>query len=161
MLDSKSENQVIDVVNSKLKALQDLYQGALRDCLGAFSKVNENENIGFKYGGLGYVWISTDADDLGYFRLFELVKVGRWSDENEIKVLKAVNNVAVIKCAKLSIRQVEGDIILVNAVEAFLAGSEQIPTREIIETTLERYANILSVARSYFGDELEKLGGLS
>lgn len=152
---SLGSQNAVAVVKPRLKEVQDLYIAAVRDCLGCFSKIDKDGDIVFKYGGLSNLIFSIDADDLGYFRLLEQVIVGDANDENEIKVLEAVNNVAITKCAKLSIRKQEGKLILVNTAEAFLAASGETPSKDIIYATLERYANILVVARQSFTAELE------
>jgi len=58
----------------------------------------------------------------------------------------------------MSLQDWEGDTVIINSAESFLAPIGQIPNKEIIYGVLERCHGILTAARQKFIAELEKLG---
>jgi len=158
---NETNQNAIAVINPQLKQLHEVYIRAIRDCLGCFSTIDKDNDVHFKYGSLGDIYISCDENDPCYFRLVDAVKIGTATQENEIKALRAINATAHLKCAKLALKSYNGILILTNSVEAFLAPKDEIPSEGIIRGTLERYTQILSLARQAFQKELEDLGGLA
>jgi len=152
--------------NTVKKQLQELYKSVIGGKLGVIVNIDKDGDINFKYGTLGVLLLPCDADAPNYFRLIDQVEVGEWSEQSESVALKVVNKVNMqVKCITQSVRKIEQGgserLILMNAVEAFIAGEGDLPAKEFLEASFEDYAGVLDAGRNLFVQEYTKVNGNS
>jgi hypothetical protein len=125
------------------KKLAEIYQTAITKELGLVATIDGENDVIFKHPDLGTFFFSLDAeDDPEFMRLvFPNFMDDRLTGGDKDKLLALVNSVNMQnKAVKLYVRpdKADGTMNVSAAVEFFVAGQDQAPTQEHINSIIKR-----------------------
>ena len=130
------------------KALAKIYETAVTEQLGVIAKIDDDNDVVFKYPELGNMFFSLDAEnDPEFMRLvYPNFTDQRLTGGDVEKLRDAVNTVNMSnKCVKLYLREDRSDssMNVTASVEFLVAGTNVAPTQEHINATIKRTVSAL------------------
>lgn len=146
------------------KTLAELYQTVVQDELGMIAKIDDADDVIFKYPDLGTLYFSLDAEqDPEYLMLvFPTFADAKTLDVSREQLLLAINSVnSRSKAVKLSIRAstIDGDCDVMATVEAFVGGPNQAPDEAFLRQTIKRNLSALRAGVRNLLEEVKKSQG--
>lgn len=139
-------------------ALAAIYMDVIEKDLGLVASQDADNDVVFKMMDFGTFILSLDAErDPEYFMLV-FPNFASTNDENLMKDFYHIANDAnrTKKAVKISLRDTDDGLSMTATVEAFLAGADQAPSKDIIKATLGRYISSIRSGVRSVAEEIEK-----
>jgi len=142
--------------------LATLYKTVIEDELGMIAKVDDTDDVIFKYPDLGTLYFSLDAEnDPEYLMLvFPNFADAKSLGLSREQLLLAINNVnSSSKAVKLSIRRktIDTDCDVTATVEAFVGAQNQAPGEAFLRQTIKRNLSALRAGARSLVEESKKI----
>lgn len=146
------------------KTLAALYKTVIEEELGMIAKIDETDDVIFKYPDLGTLYFSLDAEnDPEYLMLvFPNFADAKSLELSREQLLLAINNVnSSSKAVKLSIRRktIDTDCDVTATVEAFVGAPNQAPGEAFLRQTIKRNLSALRAGARSLIEESKKIKG--
>jgi len=144
------------------KTLATLYKTVIEEELGMIAKIDETDDVIFKYPDLGTLYFSLDAEnDPEYLMLvFPNFADAKSLELSREQLLLAINNVnSSSKAVKLSIRRktIDTDCDVTATVEAFVGAPNQAPGEVFLRQTIKRNLSALRAGARSLVEESKKI----
>lgn len=144
------------------KTLATLYKTVIEEELGMIAKIDETDDVIFKYPDLGTLYFSLDAEnDPEYLMLvFPNFADAKSLELSREQLLLAINNVnSSSKAVKLSIRRktIDTDCDVTATVEAFVGAPNQAPAETFLRQTIKRNLSALRAGARSLIEESKKI----
>lgn len=144
------------------KTLAALYKTVIEEELGMIAKIDETDDVIFKYPDLGTLYFSLDAEnDPEYLMLvFPNFADAKSLELSREQLLLAINNVnSSSKAVKLSIRRktIDTDCDVTATVEAFVGAQNQAPGEAFLRQTIKRNLSALRAGARSLVEESKKI----
>ena len=143
------------------KALAERYKLAVEEQLSLVAKIDETNDVVFKHPDLGTFYFSLDAvKDPEYLMLVFPNFVDKdATGGDKTKLLEAVNKVnRKSKGVKLSMRD-DDDANVMATVECFVAASNEGPSQEFLNATIERTFSSMRACVGTLVEEIKNSSG--
>jgi len=142
--------------------LATLYKTVIEEELGMIAKIDETDDVIFKYPDLGTLYFSLDAEnDPEYLMLvFPNFADAKSLELSREQLLLAINNVnSSSKAVKLSIRRktIDTDCDVTATVEAFVGAPNQAPGETFLRQTIKRNLSALRAGARSLVEESKKI----
>ena len=129
------------------KALANIYSNAVTEQLGVIAKIDDENDVVFKYPDLGTMYFALDAEnDPEFMRLvYQNFTDERLTGGSKEKLQLIVNTVNMTnKCVKMYCRVDEsGSMNVTAAIEAYVAAPNDGPTQALIDAIIKRSVSAL------------------
>lgn len=144
------------------KTLATLYKTVIEEELGMIAKIDDTDDVIFKYPDLGTLYFSLDAEnDPEYLMLvFPNFADAKSLELSREQLLLAINNVnSSSKAVKLSIRRktIDTDCDVTATVEAFVGAPNQAPGETFLRQTIKRNLSALRAGARSLVEESKKI----
>ncbi|KAB8045170.1 hypothetical protein [Janthinobacterium aquaticum] len=144
--------------------LATLYKTVIEEELGMIAKIDDTDDVIFKYPDLGTLYFSLDAEnDPEYLMLvFPNFADAKSLELSREQLLLAINNInSSSKAVKLSIRRktIDTDCDVTATVEAFVGAPNQAPAEAVLRQTIKRNLSALRAGARNLIEESKKIKG--
>lgn len=144
--------------------LATLYKTVIEEELGMIAKIDDTDDVIFKYPDLGTLYFSLDAEnDPEYLMLvFPNFADAKSLELSREQLLLAINNInSSSKAVKLSIRRktIDTDCDVTATVEAFVGAPNQAPAEAVLRQTIKRNLSALRAGARSLIEESKKIKG--